>query len=119
MGRVLQTTLQKAKEQKKDEFYTQLSDIENELKHYRDQFRDKVVFCNCDDPYESNFFKYFANNFNFLGLKSSLPRATLARLSPVGNYRWLISKDSNLTVNSPLWSRLLRFLITIMTALWT
>ncbi len=58
-----------AKTQKKDEFYTQLADIENELKHYKQQFRGKVVFCNCDDPYESNFFKYFANNFNHLGLK--------------------------------------------------
>ncbi len=54
---------------KKDEFYTQSVDIENELKHYKDQFQGKVVFCNCDDPYESNFFKYFANNFNHLGLK--------------------------------------------------
>lgn len=58
-----------AKTQKKDEFYTQLADIEKELKHYKEQFRGKVVFCNCDDPYESNFFKYFANNFNHLGLK--------------------------------------------------
>ena len=58
-----------AKVSKKDEFYTQLSDIEKELVHYRDYFRDKVVFCNCDDPYESNFFKYFALNFNALGLK--------------------------------------------------
>lgn len=62
-------TLHTAKTQKKDEFYTQLADIENELKHYKEQFRGKVVFCNCDDPYESNFFKYFANNFNHLGLK--------------------------------------------------
>jgi len=52
-----------------DEFYTQLSDVEAELRHYRDQFKGKVVFCNCDDPYESNFFKYFAMNFNHLGLK--------------------------------------------------
>jgi hypothetical protein len=58
-----------AKTQKKDEFYTQLADIEKELKHYKEQFQGKVVFCNCDDPYESNFFKYFANNFNHLGLK--------------------------------------------------
>lgn len=61
--------LRSANKAKKDEFYTQLSDIENELKHYRDYFRGKVVFCNADDPYESNFFKYFAMNFNFLGLK--------------------------------------------------
>ena len=56
---------------KKDEFYTQLEDIERELNHedYRKFFRGKVVFCNCDDPYESEFFKYFAMNFNFLGLK--------------------------------------------------
>jgi hypothetical protein len=52
-----------------DEFYTQLTDIEAELRHYKDQLRGKVVLCNCDDPYESNFFKYFAMNFNHLGLK--------------------------------------------------
>lgn len=61
--------LREASKAKKDEFYTQLSDIESELKHYRKYFKDKVVFCNADDPYESNFFKYFAMNFNFLGLK--------------------------------------------------
>jgi hypothetical protein len=61
--------LRQAKKAKKDEFYTQLADIENELKHYKDQFRGKIVYCNCDDPYESNFFKYFATNFNALGLK--------------------------------------------------
>jgi hypothetical protein len=60
--------LSKAKSAKQDEFYTQLSDIENELRHYRDQLRGKVVLCNCDDPYESNFFRYFALNFNALGL---------------------------------------------------
>lgn len=52
-----------------DEWYTQLTDIEEELRHYRDQLKGKVVLCNCDDPYESNFFKYFAMNFNHLGLK--------------------------------------------------
>lgn len=52
-----------------DEWYTQLEDIESELRHYRDQFKGKVVFCNCDDPYESNFFKFFAMNFNHFGLK--------------------------------------------------
>lgn len=58
-----------AKIGKNDEFYTQLSDVENEMKYYKHYFKDKTVFCNCDDPYESNFFKYFATNFNFLGLK--------------------------------------------------
>lgn len=54
---------------KLDEFYTQLSMIESELKHYKEHFRGKVILCNCDDPFESNFFKYFAMNFNVLGLK--------------------------------------------------
>lgn len=53
-------TLSAAQTAKKDEFYTQLSDIELELKHYRKHFQGKTVLCNCDDPYESNFFKYFA-----------------------------------------------------------
>jgi hypothetical protein len=58
-----------AKTAKKDEFYTQMTDIERELQHYWPHFKDKVVLCNCDDPYESNFFKYFALRFNQLGLK--------------------------------------------------
>lgn len=66
---------------KKDEFYTQLPDIEAEMRHYREHFRDKVVFCNCDDPYESNFVKYFAMNFNFLGLKKLM--ATSFSGSPI------------------------------------
>ena len=61
--------LNAAKVAKKDEFYTQLSDIERELQHYWNHLRRKVVLCNCDDPYESNFFKYFALRFNQLGLK--------------------------------------------------
>lgn len=74
-------TLGKAKMQKKDEFYTQLSDIENELRHYKQHFKDKIIFCNCDDPYESNFFKYFALNFNVLGIKKLI--ATCYATSPV------------------------------------
>ena len=62
-------TFARANRAKNDEFYTQLVDVEAELRQYRDQFRGKVIFCNCDDPYESNFFKYFAMNFNHLGLK--------------------------------------------------
>ena len=61
--------LNAAKTAKKDEFYTQMGDIERELQHYWPHFAGKVVLCNCDDPYESNFFKYFALNFNQLGLK--------------------------------------------------
>ena len=61
--------LQKANKEKNDEFYTQLSDIEKELGNYKSYLKDKVVFCNCDDPEESNFWNYFALNFEFLGLK--------------------------------------------------
>ena len=61
--------LNNAKKDKFDEFYTQLSDIEKELVHYRDHFRGKVVFCNCDDPEFSNFYFYFSQNFDNLGLK--------------------------------------------------
>src|SRR3989338_1879212 len=69
VNKSLNSNLHKANKAKKDEFYTQLIDIEKELKHYKEQFRGKVVYCNCDDPFESNFFKYFAANFNALGLK--------------------------------------------------
>lgn len=62
-------SLTKAKKEKNDEFYTQLPDIERELKHYREHFRGATVFCNCDDPEYSNFAKYFQLNFHFLGLK--------------------------------------------------
>ena len=61
--------LHKASRAKKDDFYTQLVDIERELKHYKNHFKDRVVFCNCDDPRVSNFFHYFSYNFEKLGLK--------------------------------------------------
>jgi len=61
--------LKDAKKAKKDEFYTQLTDIEKELRHYKEHFKDKVVYCNCDDPRISNFFHYFSFNFEKLGLK--------------------------------------------------
>ena len=71
----------KASKAKKDEFYTQLTDIEKEMRYYRAYFRGKTVLCNCDDPFESNFFKYFAMNFNPLGLKKLI--ATCYVTSPV------------------------------------
>lgn len=61
--------LRRAKKNKNDEFYTQLTDIEKELKHYREQLKNKVIFLNCDDPEWSNFWKYFKLNFDFLGIK--------------------------------------------------
>lgn len=72
MTKILQggnSNLHQAKKEKNDEFYTQLVDIENELKYYKQHFKGKIVFCNCDDPYESNFFKYFVLNFERLELK--------------------------------------------------
>ena len=78
---LMSNSLLNAKKAKNDEFYTQLPDIENELKHYKEHFKNKVVFCNCDDPFESNFFKYFAMNFNALGLKKLI--ATSYANSPI------------------------------------
>ena len=65
----LNENLQKAKRQRNDEFYTQLSDIENELRHYARHFRGKIVYCNCDDPRVSHFFHYFSYNFERLSLE--------------------------------------------------
>lgn len=73
--------LHNAGEVKKDEFYTQLNDIANELKYYRNQLEGKIIFCNCDDPFESNFFKYFAANFNALKIKKLI--ATSYVKSPI------------------------------------
>ena len=86
-------TLVAARAKKQDEFYTQLADIEMELVHYRDYFRDKVVFCNCDDPYESNFFKYFALNFNALGLKKLI--ATCYDGSPIAQQELPLFADED------------------------
>ncbi len=80
--------LHKASRAKKDEFYTQLIDIEKELKHYKDQFRDKVVYCNCDDLFESNFFKYFAANFNALKLKKIIATSYVLK--------WTVCQDTRL-----------------------
>ena len=75
-------SLSNAKSDRKDEFYTELKDIQAELSHYGDKFKDKVVFCNCDDPFESNFVKYFLMNFNRLELKELI--AVGYKTSPFG-----------------------------------
>ena len=84
--------LRNAKAAKNDEFYTQLADIEKELGHYKDQFKNKVVFCNCDDPTWSNFWKYFALNFDFFGLKKLI--ATHYRYDGQPSYKLEISADN-------------------------
>jgi hypothetical protein len=69
MAKSLNNNLKKAKAEKNDEFYTQLTDIEKEMRHYKDHFKNKTIFCNCDDPRISNFFHYFSYNFENLELK--------------------------------------------------
>ena len=102
--------LHSAKNAKKDEFYTQLSDIENELKHYKNHFKDKVVYCNCDDPLASNFFKYFFLNFKHLELKELITtcyksqnfREFSAEDSPKKAYSIKITRDCEVnTVGEP------------------
>lgn len=98
MPSISNKTLINAQYAKKDEFYTQLTDIEKEMRFYRDYFAGKTILCNCDDPYESNFFKYFAMNFNSLKLKKLI--ATCYVTSPViytqldlfGNHK-VVAKD--------------------------
>ncbi|HBF86953.1 MAG TPA: modification methylase, partial [Clostridiales bacterium] len=91
--------LRTARKAKNDEFYTQLEDIEKELCHYKAHFKGKTVFCNCDDPFESNFFKYFAMNFNFLGLKKLI--ATCYDNSPIAFTQLdLFGKNKDLKNNS-------------------
>ena len=91
MAKAGNTQLGNAKRAKKDEFYTQLGDINAELGHYTAHFAGKVVFCNCDDPYESNFFKYFAANFNALKLKRLI--ATCYAGSPVAGRQLELFED--------------------------
>lgn len=81
--------LHSAKNAKKDEFYTQLSDIENELKHYKSHFKDKVVYCNCDDPLVSNFFKFFLCKFKDWELKELITTCYKSQ-----NFREVSSEDS-------------------------
>lgn len=91
--------LQQAKTNKADEFYTQLADIEAEMRHYKEQFRGKVILCNCDDPFESNFFKYFAMNFNYLGLKKLI--AISYSGSPVAGQQLPLFDVKSLGLNNP------------------
>lgn len=91
-------SLRIARKNKNDEFYTKLVDIENEMKHYKEHFNNKTVFCNCDDPFESNFFKYFAMNFNFLGLKKLI--CTCYATSPVAWVHLSLLDNENVIVST-------------------
>jgi hypothetical protein len=85
--------LKNAAKAKNDEFYTQITDIEKECSNYWKHFREKTIFCNCDDPYESNFFKYFALTFNFLGIKKLI--ATCYAGSPIANKELSLFDDES------------------------
>lgn len=91
--------LKNAKKAKKDEFYTQKEDIEKELFHYKEYFKGKVIFCNCDDPFESNFFKYFALNFNFFGLKKLI--CTCYSSSPIIGEQLSLFDVNNVEAKAP------------------
>jgi hypothetical protein len=95
-------TLNAASRAKNDEFYTQIADIETECRHYKGHFKGKTIFCNCDDPYESDFFKYFALNFNHLGLKKLLASCYIG--SPIANTQLSLfdyESAENKTTKSP------------------
>lgn len=84
--------LHSAKKEKNDEFYTLYEDIEKEVEEYKDQLKDKIIFCNCDDPESSNFWKYLSNNFTYYGLKKLIS----SHYDPNGNsYKLEISRDIN------------------------
>jgi len=89
--------LHNASRNKKDEFYTQLSDIEKEMGHYKEHFKNKIIFLNCDDPEESNFWKYFALNFKFLGLKK-----LIATHFGNGKPAYKLEKTNGDTIKTPL-----------------
>ena len=82
------SNLSKARTAKNDEFYTQMTDVEKELKHYKEHFKDKTILCNCDDPVHSAFWKYFHLNFNHLGLKKLISTHYLAQ-----QFKWDLNAE--------------------------
>lgn len=136
------SNLQAAKAAKNDEFYTRIEDINAELNHYEDKFKDKVVFCNCDDPTWSNFWKYFHMNFEYLGLKKLIAThyepdrlhsykieyaggndldfsvGTVTSLRQNGDFRSPecigLLKDADIVVSNPPFSLARKYLATLM-----
>ncbi len=110
------TNMHKAKLEKNDEFYTQMVDIEKELQHYQNKFIDKIVYCNCDNPTQSNFWRYFLINFEKLGLKKLISthfnaEGTSYKLEAALEEGFLISEKTNLVGNGDFRSpECLRFL---------
>ena len=94
------TNLHAARKVKNDEFYTKLIDVENELRHYKAHFKDKVVYCNCDDPAWSSFYKYFTLNFKHLGLKKVITTHYSKDISSYPAYmeECILGSDGNIQV---------------------
>ena len=99
--------LHRAKKAKNDEFYTQLSDIETELAHYKDQFKDKIIYCNCDNPTMSNFIKYFNDNNDKLGF-TQLLTSHYDPITKTGDFRSAESiallKQADIVITNPPFS---------------
>lgn len=97
------TNLHKAKDAKNDEFYTQFADVSKELKHYEEHFKDKIVYCNCDDPEWSAFWKYFHLNFSALGLKK-LISTHYDKIEPTYRMEYMGGDDNNIEagIKTPL-----------------
>jgi hypothetical protein len=89
--------LHRARRQRNDEFYTQITDIEKELRYYKEHFRDKVILCNCDNPEYSNFWKYFHLNFSFFGLKKLITTHYNA-LKPTYKMEYTGGDDNNISL---------------------
>lgn len=111
--------LNKATKNKRDEFYTSLDTVEKEMEHYKNQFRGKVIYCNCDNPKESNFVKYFSTNFKRLGLKKLIAAYyKKTRSSITGDFRSdesiALLKESDIVITNPPFSLFCEFVDQLM-----
>ena len=102
--------LNKAKQQKNDEFYTQYKDVKKEVERYADQLRGKIIFCNCDNPEESNFSKYFYDNFDILGLKGLI--SSNADFRSEESIKML--KDCDIVITNPPFSLFREYIAQLM-----
>ena len=102
--------LNKAKQQKNDEFYTQYKDVKKEVERYADQLKGKIIFCNCDNPEQSNFYKYFYDNFDILGLKELI--SSNADFRSEESIKML--KDCDIVITNPPFSLFREYIAQLM-----
>ena len=102
--------LNKAKQQKNDEFYTQYKDVKEEVERYADQLKGKIIFCNCDNPEQSNFYKYFYDNFDILGLKELI--SSNADFRSEESIKML--KDCDIVITNPPFSLFREYIAQLM-----